>query len=464
MKQGDMGNFQALCQTQEEAWKLLQNIPIKPAPRYAATSLKNLQAQMDPEVVFLYPIGPSAPVTALLLTSDTIAFSTFDRYDFADTLFSKQLDSLILWASDRKNPASFDRFLEVGFELYTRMLAPIRPLWEGKRIVVISPHQRIGPLQLLPTRPCRRQDGEIPYLLREATVSYHHSAQAYLENARVPFQEPVRMLAAAPFGRHEMVKKRGLFRNLAREARDFRKASSESCKLTPDPLPYSGEEVAKIGPLWRGSRVVYERDASESEIRRLAQSCNVLHLATHSDAFYEPEGPLQHWVYFHPDAMHDGSLSFREFRSLPLQHVELAVFSSCQSGNCYNNTGSGIADFGSMAQFAGVQSAVASWWDVSDEATSYLMEKFHRHLANGMRKDDALRQAQLDYLEDSLNDRTLSLWGGFYLQGNPRPLRPEAPASFEGAPATAASRIGWLSLSIVLLLLAGMGFYQYRKK
>ncbi|MCL4298818.1 MAG: CHAT domain-containing protein [Anaerolineae bacterium] len=49
--------------------------------------------------------------------------------------------------------------------------------------------------------------------------------------------------------------------------------------------------------------------------------------------------------------------------------------------------------------FARTPSVIASLWNVEDQATSLLIERFYIHLKDGMSKAEALRQAQLEVRE-----------------------------------------------------------------
>jgi CHAT domain-containing protein len=75
--------------------------------------------------------------------------------------------------------------------------------------------------------------------------------------------------------------------------------------------------------------------------------------------------------------------------------LELLVLSACETA-----VGNGDAELGfaGLALNAGVKSALASLWSVSDAGTLVLMSEFYQQLNQSTTKAEALRQAQLKLL------------------------------------------------------------------
>ena len=89
--------------------------------------------------------------------------------------------------------------------------------------------------------------------------------------------------------------------------------------------------------------------------------------------------------------------------------------SACQTAVGDNRATLGLAGF---ALRSGARSTVASLWSVSDDATSDLMREFYAKLTQSkISKAEALRQAQLHLLANSLYAHPY-FWSPFILVGN----------------------------------------------
>ena len=67
-----------------------------------------------------------------------------------------------------------------------------------------------------------------------------------------------------------------------------------------------------------------------------------------------------------------------------------------------------------------------SLWKIPDKETKKIMVFFYKHLKNGEPKNEALKNAKLDYLTTT-KDRNLRhpyYWSGFVLNGNTNSLAP----------------------------------------
>ncbi len=97
--------------------------------------------------------------------------------------------------------------------------------------------------------------------------------------------------------------------------------------------------------------------------------------------------------------------------------IKLLTLSACETAAGSDRDALGIAG---IALQAGVQSAVASLWQVDDEATTQLIAKFYQSLREGLSKAEALQTTQKAWLEAHSQGRYNhpGYWSPFILTGN----------------------------------------------
>jgi CHAT domain-containing protein len=98
-----------------------------------------------------------------------------------------------------------------------------------------------------------------------------------------------------------------------------------------------------------------------------------------------------------PDAAADlGILTAESLIGLPLEGLELAVLSACDTGLGEAGGGEGVYGLQRAFHIAGCHNVIASLWKVDDDATQALMTLFYRNLWDKkLDAAEALRQAQL---------------------------------------------------------------------
>ncbi len=178
-------------------------------------------------------------------------------------------------------------------------------------------------------------------------------------------------------------------------------------------LDFAHKEVEKVSSLYPKSEILLKNDASEAAFKSLADSYNVIHLACHG--IFDPELPLDSALLLTPSDKEDGKLTVNEIFDLQLKSG-LVTLSACQSGISRIKKGDELMGFPRAFIYAGSPTVVASLWNVSDEATAYLMEQFYKNLKE-TDKAEALRKAQLDMIQDP-KYKSPFLWAAFYLIGS----------------------------------------------
>lgn len=106
--------------------------------------------------------------------------------------------------------------------------------------------------------------------------------------------------------------------------------------------------------------------------------------------------------------------------------------------------------------YAGAPSIIMTLWPLSDASGPFLIKHLYEGLADGLAKDEALRQAKLKYLE-AAGEKTSHpfFWASFITLGDNSPIY--------------VAQRGFLSdyglyLFIGIVLLGGLGYGLRRKK
>jgi filamentous hemagglutinin family protein len=192
-------------------------------------------------------------------------------------------------------------------------------------------------------------------------------------------------------------------------------AMGASTFASQNPLPAVPVELETITPkLWRGKSFLNEGfTLNNLKSQRANQPFGIIHLATHGE--FKPGAPSNSYIQ-----LFDTQLKLNQLRQLGWNNppVELLVLSACRTAVGDEDAELGFAG---LAVQAGVKSAVASLWYVSDEGTLGLMTEFYRQLKVAPIKAQALRDAQLAMMKGQVR---LSR-GHLHESGEKLPLPPE---------------------------------------
>lgn len=148
----------------------------------------------------------------------------------------------------------------------------------------------------------------------------------------------------------------------------------------------------KIG-VYQGSTLL-NQEFHRKSIRNNLRNHNILHIATHGK--FVPGDNKKSYLM-----LGDGEkYPIPEIEKLRgLDKIHLVVLSACETAlGGEGNDGTEIAGISYYFLNQGVDTVIASLWQVDDESTSLLMQYFYQNLDSGMSKAEALRQAKLSLI------------------------------------------------------------------
>lgn len=428
--------LEKLAQQHPDYYRLKYRNQMIAIPEIQETLIKDGEVLIQFLISNTADLGPPA-LFVMSITSDDVLFSKIPLDSAFSTLVKEYRTSLLSPASSSTHRE------EMGKQLYELLLKkPLETFGEKNRTLIIIPD---GILNYLPfeTLPLSETSPDYAFLLQRYTVRYAYSATLLQEQQQLSASsQPASHVFggfAANYSTFDIPEKKQL-------------AESQLTALVRDgllDLPYAKREVESIAELMDGHSFLGQ-EASEGRFKEKAADYQILHLSLHT--LLNDREPLQSDLVFTPtqDSLEDGFLSAAELYNLDL-NAELAVLSACNTGFGKFQRGEGVMSLSRAMAYVGVPATVMSLWKVPDRATSQIMIAFYQYLKEGMAKDEALRQAKLEYLNSVVepDQKQAYYWAGFVAAGDMRPI--DLP-----------DRSWWIYLSGLLVIL-GMGYWWWRK-
>jgi len=300
-------------------------------------------------------------------------------------------------------------YLADGLLLYRERIGPLMPhLGDVRELIVLSSGVMLGiPVESLPM-----EDGDL--LAERFTISYSPSATIHtwqseeaLTRKATP-REKFLLVGDPPFSEAHLASMKredegGLNHILLASAEEFpdpdqirRGLSGNTGVLASLPrLPGTREEINRVGSLAIESRVLLGLDASEQVLVSMAKSRELrsfgtIHIATHG--FMDDERPERSALVLSQinltdpleNAMagtriYDGLLTAGEILQEWELSADLVTLSACETGLGKEISGEGLVGFVHAFLQAGSASLLVSLWEVPDQATSLLMQRFYEN-------------------------------------------------------------------------------------
>lgn len=288
-------------------------------------------------------------------------------------------------------------------ELYRRLWAPFAHRLRGIDRVTIAPVDQLFYLNL-----AALTDDSGQYLLPRYHWAYTLSASLLDQSSAVA--DPAGPgLAIAP-GFDEATKRR--YRDLVGEDGFFLRIVRQpwSQRLARK-LQSSGAFQALTG--W---------SAREARVKALLPESRIIYFGTHAIA--DAREPLRSRLLLTQDGQgqEDGYLHAYEWYGLSLK-AELTLLNACESGIGALQEGEGMVSLAHAIRYAGCPSTTLSLWKVDEKSSTQITEATLSYLQEGYPRDQALQQAQMDFLAQAPRDLQHPFyWGGIVLMGENDPI------------------------------------------
>lgn len=345
--------------------------------------------------------------------------------------FNSITETFIAGVSDEKGEVGDIPFLNSAHTLFNLLIPENFPL---QKRLLIMPEGILNYIPfdaLLTELPPEEKTFKFPehsYLIKKHTISYDYSGRMFIAQKR---------------GQIEQINFKGFAPEYVMNVQKVRSRNF-------GPLNFNKEEVKTINELFAGEIFTGEA-ANISNFEKTDFTNAYLHFAGH--AVLEPDDAASAYLVF-------SSTDSVNRQILPMNAVytknipaEMVVLSACKTGTGEMHRGEGVFSIGRAFTHAGTRSIMSTLWSVNDETTKQIMLRFYNNLNKGMRKDEALREAKLHYIEDLVvlyKSARPFYWAGFTPYGNMQ------------AQSSSVSPVRWLSGGLILLIL--LWYSRERKK
>jgi len=326
----------------------------------------------------------------------------------------------------------FGLYAGLARKLYLELIAPASETLAQRPHLIVAPD---GPLHFLSFEALLTKDSgdaqgfvDLPYLIKEKSVSYVPSASVLAELAQSRAREestipPIRFIGFAdPLPAIAANTASAAGASALPSPGSLRDGSLASALPGLGRLAQSRREVEGIAELYPPgeARLYLDREATEENVKDndLLRNARRIHFATHG-LLDEKQPELSGLVLTRtPGSREDGLLQVYEIFNLQLD-ADLVVLSACDTGLGTMVGGEGLVGVTRALLYAGAHSVVVSLWQVDDASTPGLMISFYRHLDQGQDKAESLRQAKLEMIGQARFAHPF-YWAPFVLIGEPR--------------------------------------------
>lgn len=313
------------------------------------------------------------------------------NYFIADNdqrLYSFIITKNKFWVTNRAKEETFERyqiglqnsiihlvdqvFLETSAALYKQLFPKKLP--RTIRNLMIIPDGSLGmiPFEVLVTAEVEEgiSASDWPYLIKEYAINYNFSSTLFVQSQQKKAKESGGIFLCGPV-------------NFASEGNFERNFLAE--------LPGTEVEINGIASIFQKNDLlskIYLREKAQESVLKSGELKNYkyLHFPTHG--VVDQEHPELSKIYLAaPTDDEDGDLHAGEIYNLEID-ADLVCLSACQTGLGKISKGEGIIGLSRALVYAGANNLIVSYWTVSDESTSQLMQSFYSELAKNKGKDD----------------------------------------------------------------------------
>lgn len=395
--------------------------------QHTIVNIENLQKSLDAETVLVEYFISENQCFIFYVSREHSDLKIIDNHSLED--LRNNIKDLRMTMTDinyltKEVDKGYQIFINKAYYLYDQYLK--HPMLKDKRKLVIVPDRDLNyiPYEVLLTAP---QDAtatanytNLPYLIRDYVIRYEYSATVMVNHKKSTGKRGNgRVLGFAP--EYEQNVK---WDELPPKSQQIRTQREINIHNVLSNLAGAHKELEML-QTWSDGDFFYNERGTERRLKeRLIKPYSVVHLAMHGIVDFDHPSYSSLVFTEDRDSLEDNLLYAYEINHLDCRNIELVVLSACQTGYGKYSLGEGVVSLGRSFMHAGVSSIVSTLWELNDQSSVELMQLFYRNLSLGKAKDEALRDAKLEYIEKHPDIMSHPFfWAGLVQFGDPAPIQ-----------------------------------------
>lgn len=373
-------------------------------------NLEDLQKKLKKdESILEYSLSPQEEgkqrkLFIFTITKNAInCHGTVLNYDFIGNIDYVR-DQMNKKEGEIENIAEYNKFNLKLYSLYKTLIQPVESNLSGNKLFII-PDEEIAYLSFDALLKNYQEQQSMNYAALKFLIYDYCFSYAYASN--LLFQEiphtahPEFVYAFAP---------------------DYAGDNLSSTRFQFGKLENTENEIKDILQ-WFDGKALVGRAANEEFFKSISGEGGIFHFAMHASA--EKNNPdFSFLAITQEDATEDDGYFYNYEIAMMQMKATMVVLSGCNTGDGVISSGEGVMSLTRSFILAGAPSIVHSLWEVQDETSVVIMDKFYENLSKGMAKNDALRQAKLSYIKN-VSPAMVNpyFWSGYVHTGNPVPVK-----------------------------------------
>jgi len=417
-----------------EQYQQIQALIRTASPRYAALTqpqpltLPEIQKQIVDEntILLQYSLGPYRSYLWVVTSTGLTSYELPKRADIETV--AKDFLETITSPIQREIP---QQVAQASANLSQVILQPAAAQLGNKRLLIVPDGVlHYTPFPALTLDQTRGQNTNVPLIAEHEIITLPSAStlailrQNYAD--RKPSGQTLAILADPVFSPDDERIKGKITQATTEklEANNLglnRSLRASNRQWPPERLAFTRQEAQAISSLFTSAstRQILDFDASRTTATdgSLA-NYQIVHFATHgitNSKNPELSGILMSMIDDKGNLV-NGFLRLTDIFNLKLA-ASLVVLSACQSGMGQNVKGEGMVGLTRGFMYAGAQRVAVSLWNVDDEGTSVLMQKFYQKMVQQkLAPAAALRATQIEMMQEE-KWKSPYYWAAFTLQG-----------------------------------------------